>query len=123
MDWVPKHYYSRIAHMNKEEVDLALALERDRAVEFWVRNLESNPQHAFWLPRSTGKFYPDFIAKLADGRLLVVEYKGAHLDNDETKEKENIGKLWAEKSGNLFLMAWKERNGKDVYAQLNEVIS
>jgi type III restriction enzyme len=119
----PKHYYAQIGDMNKEEVECALAIERDREVEVWVRNLERNPLQAFWLPTSTDKFYPDFIAKLKDGRLLVVEYKGGHLDNDDTDEKEAVGKLWAKKSGNLFLMAWKQKNGKDVYQQLNAILS
>lgn len=119
----PKHYYSQIGDMNKEEVECALAIERDREVEVWVRNLERNPIHAFWLPTSTDKFYPDFIAKLKDGRLLIVEYKGGHLDNDDTEEKEAVGKLWAKKSGNLFLMAWKQKDSKDVYGQINTILS
>jgi len=40
---------------------------------------------------------------LHDGRILIVEYKGGHLRNEDTKEKERIGKVWAEKSRNLFL--------------------
>jgi hypothetical protein len=37
------------------------------------------------------------------------------------EEKELIGKVWAEKSGNLFLMAWKkDANGSDVCRQINE---
>jgi type III restriction enzyme len=118
-----KHYYSRIAYMNGEEADFAFALDKNPLVEFWVRNLERNPEYAFWLPTSSDKFYPDFVAKLKDQRLLVVEYKGAHLDNDDTAEKENIGKLWAEKSANIFLMAWKEKDGKDMLDQINEIIS
>ena len=44
---------------------------------------------------------------LTDGRILLVEYKGKHLlSNDDTKEKRNIGELWAEKSNGrgLFLL-------------------
>ena len=70
-----------------------------------MRNLERQPDHAFWLP--TAKFYPNFVAKLHDRRILVIEYKGAHLANEDSREKENIGKVWAKKSGNRFLMAWK----------------
>jgi len=55
--------------------------------------------------------------------LFVIEYKGAHLANDDSKEKELIGKVWAEKSGNLFLMAWKEKGGRDVQQQINDHIS
>jgi len=118
-----KHYYPRIAIMNKEEVECARAIDRNPLVKMWVRNLERQVSHAFWLPTSTDKFYPDFVAQLSDGRLFVIEYKGAHLDNDDSHEKELIGKVWAEKSENLFLMAWKEKCGRDVQQQINDHIS
>ena len=118
-----KHFYPRIAIMNGEESECAQAIDRNPLIKFWVRNLERQPIHAFWLPTSTDKFYPDFVAKLNDGRLLVIEYKGKHLDNEDSKEKELIGKVWAEKSGNLFLMAWKKDDtGYDVYQQINQVL-
>jgi type III restriction enzyme len=118
-----KHYYPRIGMMNGEEVNCAQAIDRNPLIKFWARNLERQPKYAFWLPTSTDKFYPDFIVQLKDGRLLVIEYKGAHLRNDDSKEKELIGKVWAEKSGNLFLMAWKkDDNGLDVYQQINKCL-
>lgn len=48
---------------------------------------------------------PDFICALQDGRILVVEYKGAHLWK-ESEEKRKIGRLWAETSDQkcLFVM-------------------
>jgi type III restriction enzyme len=119
-----KHYYSRVGSMNGEEVECAKAIDSHSAVKFWVRNLEREPYFSFWLPTSSDKFYPDFIAQLNDERLLVVEYKGAHLDKEDAKEKELIGKLWAKKTGNLFLMAWeKDDNGRDVFQQVNKILS
>lgn len=52
----------------------------------------------FKLPLSDGNFYPDFAARLKDGRILVVEYKGAHLEAGE-QEKRDVGRLWQERSG------------------------
>jgi type III restriction enzyme len=55
----------------------------------------------------TDKFYPDFIAELTDGRILVVEYKGAdRWSNDDSKEKRAVGELWADRSQGkcLFIM-------------------
>ena len=41
-----------------------------------------------WLPTSTDRFYPDFVAMLQDGRIFVVEYKGAdRMDTGDTREK------------------------------------
>ncbi len=46
------------------------------------------PQCVFWLPTSSDYFYPDFVAELKDGRVLVVEYKGEPYEtNDDSKEK------------------------------------
>lgn len=119
-----KHYYPRIADMNKQEAEFAFALDKNPLIDFWVRNLERQPQHAFWLPTSSDKFYPDFVAKLKNDRLLVIEYKGQHLlTNEDTKEKHNVGKLWASKSGNIFLLASENLDGKDFFDQINQVIS
>ena len=57
--------------------------------------------------RPTDKFYPDFIGELTDGRILVVEYKGAdRWSNDDSKEKRAVGELWADRSQGkcLFIM-------------------
>jgi type III restriction enzyme len=65
-------------------------------VRHWVRNLERQPEASFWLPTSTDRFYPDFVAELTDGRLFVVEYKGAdRYSNDDSREKRDIGSVWA----------------------------
>lgn len=60
------------------------------------------------------------------GRILVVEYKGEHLRNVPSEiEKDQVGRLWAEHSGNrcLFLMAFeKSEQGRDVRQQLDAVI-
>jgi type III restriction enzyme len=53
--------------MNGEEADCAFAIDQSHEVEYWARNLERNPKYAFWLPTSTDRFYPDFVAKLRDG--------------------------------------------------------
>jgi len=62
-------------------------------------NLSGQPRAAFWLPTSTDRFYPDFVALLQDDRLLVVEYKGAaYVSNDDSKEKRLIGELREKKA-------------------------
>jgi type III restriction enzyme len=50
-------------------------------------------------------FYPDFICKLVDGRVLAVEYKGKHLWTD-AEDKRVIGTVWASRSKGrcLFVM-------------------
>ena len=103
-----------------EEVRCAQALDRLPGLRYWIRNVARHPA-SFWLPTAAGRFYPDFVARLDDGRLLVVEYKGAHLAaGPETDEKRAVGALWERESGGrcLFLMAEKEVDGRDVRRQL-----
>ncbi len=98
-----KHYYEQVGDLddetNREEFLCAKLIDEQDGIEWWVRNLERQPLHSFWLQTSTDKFYPDFVCKLKHGKILVVEYKGGHLaDNPDTNEKERLGNLWAERS-------------------------
>ena len=106
-----------------EEVRCAQALDSLPGVKYWMRNVARHPE-SFWLPTATDKFYPDFVALLHDGRLLVVEYKGAHIaDGADTAEKRAIGELWQRKSKGtgLFSVVEKSVNG-DMCRQLMEII-
>jgi len=117
-----KHYYPAIGDLeeNGEEFECAQVIDRLDEVEFWVRNPVRRPGQSFWLQTSTDKFYPDFVCKLKDGRVLVVEYKGGHLLNDDSKEKKALGELWAKRSGGacLFVMP----TNKD-YAAISRVVA
>lgn len=109
-----------------EEFQCAQAIDSLPEVEFWLRNVAKNPQ-SFWLPTATGKFYPDFVARLNDDRLVVIEYKGALLAGggvDDTNEKRAIGRLWEQKSGGkgLFVMVEKQLGDRDMRGQLQDRI-
>lgn len=90
---VSGHYYGE-----GEEFECAAFPDSLPEVKHWVRNIERG-HNSFWLQTSSDKFYPDFVARLADGRVLVVEYKGEdRWSNDDSKEKRAVGELWAERS-------------------------
>lgn len=103
-----KHLFSVVGELNStgEEFQCAEFLDSLPEVKHWVRNIERG-HNSFWLQTSTDKFYPDFVAKLVDGRVLVVEYKGEdRWSNDDSKEKRAVGELWAERSNGkcVFVM-------------------
>jgi len=86
-------------------------------------------QHAnsFRLPLAADSFYPDFVAKLKDGRTFVVEYKGEHLagvGKDDTNEKRLVGALWEKASAGkgLFAMIEKDIGGRGPRQQLIDKI-
>ena len=108
-----------------EEFQCAMFLDASNKVKHWIRNVAKHP-NAFWLPLAGGKFYPDFVAELENGKILVVEYKGKHLrTNQDTKEKIAIGSLWEKVSDGkcLFLLALKEDGGLNLRDQLADKLS
>ena len=127
--WKPGKHFLGPAHIpafdgvdDGEEVRCAQALDSLPGVKYWIRNVARHPA-SFWLPTATDKFYPDFVSLLNDGRLLVVEYKGAHIaDGTDAAEKRTIGELWEHKSAGqgLFIIAEKSVNGRDIHQQLIE---
>lgn len=109
-----------------EEVQCAMAIDSLPAVKFWLRNVAKHPS-SFWLPTATGKFYPDFVAELADGRLAIIEYKGALLAGagvDDTNEKRAIGSLWERNSAGkgLFIVVEKQLGDRDARSQLMDSV-
>ena len=101
-----KHYTPLVGDLKPsgEEFDCAAYLDAMDEVRFWIRNVEGK-KTSFWLQLPHQKFYPDFVAMLTDGRILVVEYKGGHLYEGEG-DKRRIGAVWADASGGqcLFCM-------------------
>lgn len=131
-----KHYYPGMIHdlrekteggKDSEEFICARAIDMHPQVKHWIRNVERESLASFWLPTSTDLFYPDFVAELTDGRLLVVEYKGEHLATaDDTREKAQIGHQWEVTSEGrcLFLLATaRDEQGRDVRQQLDDKIA
>lgn len=127
-----KHYYPFVGDLQwktaggkvGEEFLCAQAIDQLDEVEFWVRNLVDRSQ--FWMPTAKQRTYPDFLARLKDGRLLVVEYKGGdRYSSDTEKEKRMVGELWAKKSKGkgIYLMAQlKDEKGNSVTEQLKTAI-
>jgi type III restriction enzyme len=124
-----KHFFGSVGELAStgEEFECAKLLDTLPAVTFWIRNLSTRPQTSFWLPTSTDRFYPDFVALLEDGRIFVLEYKGEYLITaDKAKEKINIGQLWADKSDSkgVFLMAQEQdEEGRSLRDQIAAAIA
>jgi type III restriction enzyme len=117
-----RHFFPQIGNLKPqgEEFECAefIANQLD-GLRWWVRNIERKPG-AFSLPTSRYRFYPDFVCQMEDGRILVVEYKGAdRYDAPDQREKRDIGELWARRSGGrcVFVMP-KQRNFASIEAML-----
>jgi type III restriction enzyme len=122
-----KHYFDVIHALKAqgEEFECARAIDNLAEVRHWVRNIEQQERFSFWLPTATDYFYPDFVAELMDGRLLVVEYKGeSYASNDDSREKRAVGAAWQRASGGrgLFVMIERQLDGLDMMAQLRRAL-
>ena len=95
---VPKSLYTAEEDMNEYEFKVVWQLASLDNVKWWHRNISrrgfqiNGPVHA----------YPDLIVMLHSGKILMVETKGDHLDNDESKAKAKIGDQWANLAGKQY---------------------
>lgn len=127
-----KHFYPLPGELkpalDAEETACAIVLDRMSEVRRWVRNLDRQPETSFWLPTSQDRFYPDFVAELGDGTLLVVEYKGAFLDSaDDAREKRDIGQAWASAARAarlpaVFVMPSRQAGRDSIEAQIRDAL-
>ncbi|MDT7516052.1 DEAD/DEAH box helicase [Rhodoferax mekongensis] len=129
-----KHFYPQIHDLREktpagkttEEFRCAQVLDAHPKVKHWVRNIEQQPKFSFWLPTATDYFYPDFVAELTDGRVLVIEYKGEpYKTNDDSREKRQVGEQWEKASGGrcLFLFAVETDDlGRSVAQQIAQKV-
>lgn len=116
-----KHAFDLIGHMNGEELECAMRIDSHDNVKRWLRNTEYETQGGFSLPKSPGRFFPDFIVELNDGRIVLVEYKGKdRARNPDELHKKDIGELWATRSAQGHRFGWIA--GKD-WQRLEKVLA
>ena len=102
-----KHAFDLIGDMGDEESQCAKRIDDHRNVNRWVRNLEHESAGGHSLPLSPGRFFPDFIVELADGRTAIVEYKNPKLAQaKEEQHKKGVGELWEARSGGSCVFVW-----------------
>jgi type III restriction enzyme len=122
-----KHYFPVLADLKDggQEFQCAQLIDAHPKVKQWVRNLDTAPC-GFALPTSRGRFFADFVAELQDGRVALLEFKGAHLLSDPYEiEKSQVGALWARTSGGRAVFGWltMAQSGKNLAQQLDEVLA
>jgi type III restriction enzyme len=101
------HGFDLIAAMNSEELLCAMEIDRHKNVVRWIRNTEHESHGGFWLPKSPGRFFPDFIVELKNGCIALVEYKNARIAYaPEEQHKRTVGELWAGRSNGKGRFAW-----------------
>lgn len=124
-----KHYYRLVADFDSaaggegDEGPCANLLDSLPEVKYWVRNVANQRNHAFWLRTASGYFYPDFVALLENGKVLVVEVKGiGYYDTPESKEKRDIGELWERRGdGQVAFVMTKGQDWNPIHAAVQRL--
>ena len=95
---IPNSLYTSEEDMNDYERKMIWALSSMPNIKWWHRNIS---RLGFMINGSTHAF-PDIIAMTTSGKILMIETKGDHLDNDESKEKAKIGQQWDMLAGSNY---------------------
>lgn len=100
---LPKTLHEREKNVNGFEEEVINAVANMENVEFWTRNREKKD----FCINGFINHYPDFIIKTKNGKIILLETKGDHLD---AEKKIKLGKKWAEKAGNEYRYCLVYRN-------------
>lgn len=96
---IPNSLYTSEEDMNDYERKMIWALSSmPQKIKWWHRNIS---RLGFMINGSTHAF-SDIIAMTTSGKMLMIETKGDHLDNDESKEKAKIGQQWDMLAGSNY---------------------
>lgn len=103
-----KSLYHAEEEVNGFEYDMVMALTSMPNVRWWHRNIS---RHGFCI-NGFVKHYPDFIVEMQSGKIVLIETKGDHLENTETKYKLELGRTWQNMAGSRFryYMVFQSKN-------------
>lgn len=93
-----KSLYQAEEEVNGFEYDMVMALTAMPNVRWWHRNIS---RQGFCI-NGFVKHYPDFIVETQGGKIILIETKGDHLENTETKYKLELGRTWQNMAGSRF---------------------
>ena len=94
----PKSLYTSEEEGNNYERKMIWALSSMDNIKWWHRNIS----RLGFMINGPVNAYPDIIAMTESGKILMIETKGDHLDNDESKLKAKIGQKWADLAGQKY---------------------
>lgn len=112
---ISKSLYHREESMNNFEQEMILEVASLDNVVFWHRNLTRGK--GFFINGFENNHYPDFIIYTKKGNIILLETKGDDRNNDDSRDKNRLGKTWAEKSGGnyKYFMVFQSKKVEDTY--------
>ena len=121
---ITKNLYIEEGEMNDFEKKVINEIANLDSVVFWHRNLERGK--GFEL-NGFINHYPDFIVKMKNGKTIVIETKGDHLDGSDSQNKLNLGQKWASKAGDEYryfmVFESKKLDGAKTIPEILDILS
>lgn len=120
---VDKGLYAAEENVNDFEYEVISAVADSPNVLFWHRNREKKD----FCINGFINHYPDFIVRMKSGNIVVIETKGDHLVNDDSKNKIYLGNKWADLAGSgiyyYMVFQTKEVEGAITVKQLLQYLN
>lgn len=96
---IPNSLYTEEEQFDTDyERDFVMRIASENNIEWWHRNIA---RHGFVINGAVNA-YPDLIVKTKSGKILVIETKGDHLDNTDSRIKAETGAAWASMAGRIY---------------------
>ena len=93
-------YEAEEGNMNTLERDMADMLANADGILWWHRVTES--RRGEFSINGFINHYPDFLAMTRQGTVLAIETKGEMLKNDDSRDKLELGNIWANAAGGSY---------------------
>ena len=95
---LPKSLYMAEENMNGLEFDVAFEISNLKNIRWWHRNIARTGFNINGCVHA----YPDIIAMTKSSKILMIEPKGDHLENAESRRKVKIGRIWQNMAGSMY---------------------
>jgi len=96
---LPNTLYTAEEDLNGLERDVAWEIANLPNIRWWHRNIA---RKGFFTINGYINAFPDIIAMTNAGKILIIEPKGDHLENEESRRKVEIGREWQSKAGESY---------------------
>lgn len=97
-DMIGGSLYQAEEDMNQLEMDLVMELTSLSNVRWWHRNIA---RQGFCI-NGFINHYPDIMVMTQSGKIIMVETKGEHLKNNDSRDKIELGKAWSNAAGSQY---------------------
>ena len=87
--------YQAEEEVNGFEYEMVMALTSLDNIKWWHRNISKRE----FCINAYINHYPDFIVMTKSGKIVLIETKGDHLENAETRQKLAVGRAWQSLAG------------------------